>query len=454
MKIAYVFLVQTHLEKVRLFCSKIKKKQTQFFFCAQQADTYQLNEHWVVPKMPTHSDRWILGAAYELAQYFLKSGLKFDRIVFVNNPELAFYVARLFDQGFLEWKPELRLLRESSLIVEVLPSVFNFNELIVADTIALTQRYLKEIKLKEVIDSLNFSWLYRLRESIRKIVSFRVISAPRYAPSLAVCIPTYNRPNELKESVLSVLKQSILPQEILICDDGSTDPKVEKTINELKSLSPLIQSFYQPNRYVGAARNALADQAKSDYLIYLDDDNLAHPWMIETYRIALSVKENSKAQNEVKDILVSPIDLFEVQEEQYLETGRGYFLGNSKLAGKLVNVMGDAGICVRRKVAQFLRYQENREVGFEDWEFLLWAQANQIKIDTLPVSVYAYRTGKQGSMRQVTSLTQNIRNAFSRVSKLESNMTPGLGVEAALLFQKYYSHHAGKNLGIAHDHVN
>ena len=176
--------------------------------------------------------------------------------------------------------------------------------------------------------------------------------------------------------------------------------------------------------------------------------------MIETYRIALSVKENSKAQNEVKDILVSPIDLFEVQEEQYLETGRGYFLGNSKLAGKLVNVMGDAGICVRRKVAQFLRYQENREVGFEDWEFLLWAQANQIKIDTLPVSVYAYRTGKQGSMRLVTSLTQNIRNAFSRVSKLESNMTPGLGVEAALLFQKYYSLHAGKNLGNAHDHVN
>jgi len=96
-------------------------------------------------------------------------------------------------------------------------------------------------------------------------------------PSISVVIPVFNRPQELQRAVLSVLKQSMAVDEIIIVDDGSTD-STKKVIGALERNNPCIKSITQSNQGVSAARNQGIKLASSDWIAFLDSDDewLAH----------------------------------------------------------------------------------------------------------------------------------------------------------------------------------
>jgi glycosyltransferase involved in cell wall biosynthesis len=68
--------------------------------------------------------------------------------------------------------------------------------------------------------------------------------------------------------------------EIIIVDDGSTEPE---TIRKLSGLPPAIQVIRQPNRGLAAARNAGFRHASANFVLPLDcDDALAPSFLTET----------------------------------------------------------------------------------------------------------------------------------------------------------------------------
>jgi glycosyltransferase involved in cell wall biosynthesis len=87
---------------------------------------------------------------------------------------------------------------------------------------------------------------------------------------VSVIIPTYNRSNFLKEAVDSVLAQKGVAVEVIVVDDGSTD----ETASILESFGPAIRSVYQPRSGVSAARNRGIRMATSEWLAFLDSDDL------------------------------------------------------------------------------------------------------------------------------------------------------------------------------------
>ncbi len=99
---------------------------------------------------------------------------------------------------------------------------------------------------------------------------------------VSVIIPTRNRPFFLEDAVRSVLEQTRCVHEIIVVDDGSK--AVHRTgIDHSVSLSPSIRLIRLPeSRGVGAARNAGLDLATGDAVLFLDDDDLLHPRMVET----------------------------------------------------------------------------------------------------------------------------------------------------------------------------
>jgi glycosyltransferase involved in cell wall biosynthesis len=88
----------------------------------------------------------------------------------------------------------------------------------------------------------------------------------------SVIIPVYNRPDEIKELLESLLKQTYKNFEVLIIEDGSQN-KCETIVNSFKDKLE-VQYFYKENSGQGFSRNFGFEKAKGDYFIIFDSDCL------------------------------------------------------------------------------------------------------------------------------------------------------------------------------------
>ena len=86
---------------------------------------------------------------------------------------------------------------------------------------------------------------------------------------ISVIIPTYNRRDLLKRALLSVFAQSLLPTEVIVIDDGSTDGTALMIATDF----PTVRYYRQVNAGVSSARNLGIDLAKANWLAFLDADD-------------------------------------------------------------------------------------------------------------------------------------------------------------------------------------
>lgn len=94
----------------------------------------------------------------------------------------------------------------------------------------------------------------------------------------ALLISTYNWPEALQICIQSANSQSILPDEIIICDDGSTDA-TKAVIDRLSENAPVpIKHIWQPDEgfHLARIRNKGIASTDKDYIIQVDGDIILH----------------------------------------------------------------------------------------------------------------------------------------------------------------------------------
>ena len=104
-------------------------------------------------------------------------------------------------------------------------------------------------------------------------------------PSCSLIVTTYNRPEALELTLKSIFRQSVLPNEIVICDDGST-PDTKDLIEEMKKRSPVpIVHVWQEDEGFRLAkiRNKGLAVVSSDYVIQLDGDVILHKHYVKDH---------------------------------------------------------------------------------------------------------------------------------------------------------------------------
>ncbi|MBD5201068.1 MAG: glycosyltransferase family 2 protein [Bacteroidales bacterium] len=112
---------------------------------------------------------------------------------------------------------------------------------------------------------------------------------------ISVIIPNYNCADYLVRSVSSALHQTFYDLEVIVVDDGSTD-------DSLSLLSPLasdarLRIIPTPNRGVAAARNRGLDEAKGDFILFLDADDALHPDALRLLHEALIATKADAVQS-------------------------------------------------------------------------------------------------------------------------------------------------------------
>ena len=97
-------------------------------------------------------------------------------------------------------------------------------------------------------------------------------------PTVSVIIPAYNAARTILRCVNSVLEQSFKDVECIVIDDGSSD----NTAEILGGIGDeRLRYIYKENGGVSSSRNRGLDEAKGEYVTFVDSDDYIEPDMYE-----------------------------------------------------------------------------------------------------------------------------------------------------------------------------
>jgi len=106
---------------------------------------------------------------------------------------------------------------------------------------------------------------------------------------ISIIIPTYNVARFIPSTLESVFAQTYQDFEVIVVNDGSTD----NTKEVLKSYENQVKVIHQENQGRNPARMRGFQEAKGEFLLFLDSDITMAPDMLEV--LVKALEENPEA---------------------------------------------------------------------------------------------------------------------------------------------------------------
>lgn len=231
---------------------------------------------------------------------------------------------------------------------------------------------------------------------------------------VSVIIPCFNDGGFLEEAIASVETCPDPIYEIIVVNDGSTDPS---TLNILRDLtSKGYKVINQQNRGPGAARNTGIRQAQGEYILPLDADNRIRPAYI--YR-------GIEILDRYPDVAVAYSDVDHFGEKTGAKQIPDFCLSSLVVD----NYIDNCAVFRKSAWAQCGFYDEEMPYyGQEDWDLWLSIAKKGFRFYHIPEVLFEYRV-------RADSMIQQFNEAKIRV------MSRYLASKHAALFPKEYRYY-------------
>ena len=151
--------------------------------------------------------------------------------------------------------------------------------------------------------------------------------------TISIVIPVYNVENFVYETLLSIKNQTSQPDEVIVIDDGSTDRSFN-IINNFKNLSGW-QVLQTSNQGLGLTRNFGKSIVKSEYIFFLDSDDLIESNFI--YEMKKIILDYNKPDMILFSGKTFTQDKLTNKKLNHSFTVEGQFYRGDKLLSNLVN---------------------------------------------------------------------------------------------------------------------
>lgn len=230
-------------------------------------------------------------------------------------------------------------------------------------------------------------------------------------PKVSVILPVYNVAKYLRQSLDSLLNQTLSDIEIICVDDGSTDGSYD-ILEEYKLKDSRIKVIHKSNKGTGAARNDGLRIAKGECIGFVDPDDWVKPNMFE--RLYNEIKEKNL------DIVMCMPDGYD--EKNAKQAPFPYFIDDN-----FKNIIDDRvfnwrdlspfkyPMCVWNKLYTKKLFDENNidfaeGLDFEDHKVIFGALLTAERMFFIREKLYVYRFNREGSV-----LTDNNRRLIDHI---------------------------------------
>lgn len=215
----------------------------------------------------------------------------------------------------------------------------------------------------------------------------------------SIIIPAFNHADVLAEAIDSALAQTVAC-EVIVIDDGSTDQT-----QQVIARYPGITTILLPHGGPSIARNAGIDAAKTEFVMFLDADDIIAATKVE--------EQLAEMQPEVGWVL-SDVRIEDAASGQVQLASERYGYSAKQLNGWIKSLLDDANFIpimsplVRRSVlGDDIRFHD--ELVPEDWHF--WrAVAAAARVRYVPRVLATYRKSRTGRSRIPKTARYVVRN--------------------------------------------
>ncbi len=220
-------------------------------------------------------------------------------------------------------------------------------------------------------------------------------------PRVSVIIPCYNQGQFLDEAVESVLNQTFDDFEIIVVNDGSTDPYTIELFKDYRR--PKTTVFTTENLGLAATRNYATRRSRGEYILPLDADDKLAPQFLEKCVCALDQKPQV-------GFVYSYLKFFGREDggwswEQFDE--RKLLLGN---------IVCHSSMMRRKAFDEVGGFNTNMKLGYEDWDFWIGMVEKGWRGYRIPEHLFYYRK-RPGTMVTTANLPHNRVRLVSQICR-------------------------------------
>jgi len=250
-------------------------------------------------------------------------------------------------------------------------------------------------------------------------------------PSVTVCVTHFQREDLLEDALNSLSVQTYRNFEVIVSDDGSEAESTRRYLDEINGTTRFgyrIRVIRQETAYLGASRNHGLAHAATEYILFMDDDNLARNEMLENL-LCIAEKHRSDFVGSVMSVFKDEPPKKREMEERFIP------VGNAGLSGIFKNNFSDAhGLYRVASLRHLGGFTEHWGSGHEDWEAFFRMSLKGMRLDIHPDVQFDYRVAETSMVRDKTARSRNMIRILDPLLAAEHPEVAGQSALAVLLY--------------------
>ncbi len=273
-------------------------------------------------------------------------------------------------------------------------------------------------------------------------------------PLVSVIVPCYNQGQYLEDALQSIEAAYRGPLEVIVVDDGSTEPRTIRALQEIEYTHAAVHILRQANGGLSSARNAGLARAKGIFVQFLDTDDLLVPGKIDRQIEHFSIVPRL-------DVSISDYMLCDETRTSCSKVVSAISTSTFELADFLFRWERGLSIPIhcglfKRETLDAVRFDESLRAK-EDWVFWCTLKLRHAKMAYFPLRGAVYRQHDQSMRRSYLRMGDSWLCAAAKIrGAMPANLYPGFMDAAVAWHEQCYRKHPSyaEELAASAQHVN